>query len=113
MKPDLLHILQHSLGVDQYGRGNQYRNRFITGDGSTDFPKCMELVSLGLMRDHGPGPLIGKDHLFTVTDQGRVAMHMESPAPPKLTASQERYRRFLNADSNLTFSQWLKNETER
>ncbi|MHB0986236.1 MAG: hypothetical protein ACYC05_11690 [Sulfuricella sp.] len=32
-----LHILQHSLGLDKYGDGNQYRNHFVTGPGSTDF----------------------------------------------------------------------------
>lgn len=113
MRSDLLHILQHSLGVDQYGRGTQYRNRFITGPGSTDFPKCQELVELGLMKDHGPHPLCREDHLFTVTDEGKTAMHMNSPAAPKLSASQQRYQRFLDADSGMSFEDWLKHERVR
>lgn len=108
MKPDLLHILQHSLGVDQYGRGQQYRNRFVTRPGSDDFPKCLELVSLGLMRDHGAQTLASGDHCFTVTAEGKVAMHMNSPTPPKLSRSQKRYQEFLEADSGLSFKDWLK-----
>jgi hypothetical protein len=50
MNPKLLHILQHSLGLDEYGRGTFYRNRFVTGEGSTDHPLCMELVALGYMK---------------------------------------------------------------
>lgn len=111
MNPELLHILQHSLGVDKYGRGNQYRNRFVTGPETTDFPKCIELVGLELMKDHGPQSIAAGDHCFTVTEKGKVAMHMNSPEPPKLSKSQVRYRRFLNADSGLSFKEWLKYES--
>jgi hypothetical protein len=47
MSPKLLHILQHSLGLNEYGRGTFYRNRFVTGEGSIDRLLCMELVELG------------------------------------------------------------------
>jgi len=36
-----LEILQHSLGVDQYGRGEMYRNHFCAG--ADDEPACREL----------------------------------------------------------------------
>lgn len=42
-----LRILQHSLGLDQYGAGRQYRNHFVTGEGSDGFPLCRELVAEG------------------------------------------------------------------
>lgn len=113
MNPDLLHILQHSLGVDQYGRGTQYRNRFITGPGSIDFPKCQELVELGLMQNHGAWSITGGDYLFTVTDKGKIAMHRNSPEPPKLSASQQRYKQFLKSDSGLSFIEWLRYEKSR
>lgn len=116
MNSDLLHILQHSLGVDQYGRGNQYRNHFVTGPDTTDFPKCMELVGLGLMKDTGLHPICdGGDHVFTVTAKGKTAMHMNSPEPPKLSVSQARYRRYLAADCGMSFKEWLKlkHETTR
>ena len=74
MKKRHLEILQHSLGVDQYGRGNQYRNRFVTGPLSTDWPDCMELTELGFMRRREPHEFFGMEYLFTVTDAGKIAM---------------------------------------
>lgn len=112
MKPELLHILQHALGVDQYGRGRQYRNRFITGPDSDDFLKCQQLTELGLMRDHGAQSLAGGMHCFEVTKQGVSAMLKESPKPPKTTSSQTKYAEFLKADSGLTFIEWLKRNAE-
>ena len=34
-------------------------------------------------------------------------------SPPKLTRGQLRYRRYLNADSGMSFKDWLKAETQR
>lgn len=109
MSPEKLHILQHALGVDQYGRGSQYRSHFVTGEGSDDHPACMELVSEGLMtrRDGSTLPFGGAD-LFHVTDAGRVAMARHSPCPPKLTQSQQRYRDYLALDSSLSFGEYLR-----
>ena len=39
---------------------------------------------------------------------GKAAMLAESPKPPKLTRSQQRYRRFLKADVGVSFREWLK-----
>ena len=108
MKSDHLHILQHSLGVDQYGRGNQYRNRFVTDAGSTDGLLCQELVADGLMRHHGAQPVFGGMNTYSVTDQGVSAMNANSPKPPKLTRGRERYRQFLNEDCGMPFGEWLK-----
>lgn len=104
-----LHILQHSLGVDQFGQGNQYRNRFVTGAGSDDYDDCMELVVAGLMvrRDGASLPFGGMD-LFHVTDAGKAFVAEHSPKPPKLTASAKRYRAYLDADCGLSFGEWLK-----
>jgi hypothetical protein len=108
MTPQLLHILQHSLGVDQYGRGNQYRNHFVTGPGSTDFPLCQELVNLGLMADRGVQSMMGGSHCFVVTEDGRGVVQMLSPKAPKLTPGQERYRQFLRSDTGIPFIKWLR-----
>lgn len=104
-----LHILQHSLGVDEFGQGNQYRNRFVTGAGSDDYDDCIELVSSGLMtrRDGETLPFGGMD-LFHVTDAGKAFVAEHSPKPPKLTASQKRYRAWLDADGGLPFGEFLK-----
>src|SRR6478609_3022343 len=42
-----LHILQHSLGLDEHGRGTMYRSHFVTGEGSKDHADCMALVEAG------------------------------------------------------------------
>lgn len=91
-----LHILQHSLGVDKYGQGEQYRNHFVTGSGSVDYPDCQALVSAGLMTRQKGGSLTGGNDVFFVTDAGKQYVAEASPAPPKLTPGQRRYREWLN-----------------
>lgn len=108
MTSDQLHILQHSLGVDQYGRGSIYRHHYV-GDPESFRP----LVELGYMVEYPPSDLTGGDPLFIVTEAGKEAVRRESPAPPKLTRSQQRYRRFLDADSGMTFNEWLKYDRRR
>lgn len=107
LTPEQLHILQHSLGVDRYGRGDQYRNHFCTGPESKDFDLCNELVALELMRDGGPRKVMGGMHVFTVTPAGIDAVAFQSPEPPKLTRSQKRYREYLAADCGFSFAEWL------
>lgn len=105
MEKELLHILQHSLGVDQYGQGRQYRNHYC-GDGD----QCRKLVDLGYMIEHRASELSGGDPVFTVTSAGKDAVVLESPAPPvvpKLTRSQRRYREFLRADYGGSFAEFL------
>ena len=114
MTPAQLHILQHSLGVDQYGRGRQYRNHFVTGPGTTDFPACRALVDMGFMEDHGSQSGFDGDHLFWVTEVGRKAMLAESPAPPKVSRSKQRYQQYLNvADCFESFGHYLKYLTKQ
>lgn len=103
-----MHILQHALGLDQYGRGREYRNHFCTGPGSVDFLPCRALVEAGLMSERAGNPIAGGNHLFTVTDAGRRFIRENSPAAPKLSRSQRRYRDYLDADSGLSFGEWLK-----
>lgn len=103
-----LHILQHSLGLDQYGRGTFYRNHFVTGEGSKDHADCMALVDLGFMtvrRDH---PLSGGSDVFRVTDAGKTAVAKFSPPPPKLTRGQQTYRDWLHYDSSMPFIEYAK-----
>jgi hypothetical protein len=103
-----LQILQHSLGLDQYGQGKSYRSHFVTGPESKDFETCRALCKRGFMRDFGPRESMGGMHLFNATEEGAIAVRRESPAPPKLTPSQLRYRRFLEADFGYSFIEWLK-----
>lgn len=106
LSSELLHILRHALGVGDDGRRAAYRNHFVTGQGSTDYPLCKELVARGLMTQRSGNELTGGCDLFVVTEAGRSAAR---PAPaPKLTRSQQRYRAWLDSDSSLRFGEWIR-----
>ena len=107
MDNELLHILQHSLGVDKHGQGNQYRNYYVAG--WDDVRKCRELVALGLMREHQANALTGGEPCFTVTRAGIEAVAEHSPPPPKLTRGQQRYRDYVKvADLFEDFGHYLR-----
>lgn len=108
MDAEILHILQHSLGVDEYGRGQQYRNHFVTGEGSIDYPICMAAAERGLMRRRAGNELSGGDDIFHVTDAGKQWMAENSPAPPKLTPGQKRYQAWLDQDTCESFGDYLR-----
>lgn len=96
-----LQILQHSLGVDQYGQGTPYRNHFCAG--GNDVALCLDLVQAGLMRELNPSAMLtGGSRPFAVTDAGKEYVQTQSPKPPKLTRSQQRYRKWLDADTGLS-----------
>jgi hypothetical protein len=112
--PNKLQILQHALGADRYGQGNQYRNRFVTGPGSTDYQDCIELCERGLMRRIPGNALTGGDDCFVVTPAGVDYVAFNSPVKPpepKRTRSQQNYQNWLAADCGLTFAEWLGVET--
>ena len=79
----VLKILQHTLGVDEFGRGTQYRNHFVTGAGSIDHPICMEAVELGLMKRQEGHPLSRGDDVFSATAAGKEWMADNSPVPQR------------------------------
>lgn len=103
-----LDVLQHALGVDRFGQGPQYRNHFVTDEGTTDYPHCMALVTAGLMVRREGNALSGGGDIFYVTQAGKNWMAANSPKPPKLNRAQVRYREFLAADSSLPFGEWLR-----
>ena len=114
----VLHVLQHALGRDEYGRrprgrDDDYRNHYCAGEGHHGFDLCRSAVEQGLMREHAPREISGGDHIFTVTDAGRDYIAVHSPRPPKVSRSRARYRAFLNEDSSLTFGEWLKEQKMR
>ncbi len=110
MGKELLQILQHSMGLDQYGHGEQYRNHFVTGPGGKDFAKCQQLTEMGFMQDLGTMQLCGGMHCFIITPAGKDYVAIESPTPPKITRSKARYKRFLeygdSFNSFLDFCRW-------
>ena len=104
LTPRQLEILQHSLGVDRYGQGQMYRNHFCAGGSDEDI--CRQLVALGYMTTFTRSYL--PYYNCTVTEAGKAAVREQSPPPPKLTRSQQRYRRFLNMDTGYSFKEWLE-----
>lgn len=110
-----LHILQHALGLDDYGQGTYYRNRYVATADSEDFRRCQGHVAAGRMVRHGPSDLFGggQSYCFVVTDAGKRYVKEQSPSPPRLTRSQKRYREYLLMDSGLKFGEWLRSEWAR
>jgi hypothetical protein len=115
----ILHILQHALGRNEYGKNPDgqpdYRNHFCVGERTNDFALCREAVAQGLMREYPPSAISGGDHIFAVTDAGKAYIAEHSPPEPKVTRGQQRYRRYLQiADMcDITFGEWLKMERSK
>lgn len=109
-----LHILQHSLGLDAYGQGRQYRNHFVTGPGSKDWDACRALVDAGLMTENkGHELLTAGDSVFYVTEAGKDYVAANSPKPPKVSRSRARYLRFLEyGDSFSNFLEFCRWDAE-
>jgi hypothetical protein len=106
MNPELLHILQHSLGLNRYGQGSTYRNYYVAGGKDSD--KCRELVALGYMEERKGNCLSGGDPVFHVTSKGVDYVALNSPLPPKLTRSQKTYQEYLKlGDCFDNFKQFL------
>ncbi len=108
MTANQLHILQHSLGCDEYGRADRayrdegdgcfghYRNRFI----SDPDPDLITLIEMGLMKDYGNQLLFSGMHYYSVTKLGIATMRAESPKPPKISRAKQRYLDYLRAEPN-------------
>lgn len=117
LTPDQLHILQHSLGCDRYGRGTRgwpqedegdgrfghYRNHYVAYENAD----LLALVAAGFMRCHAPREITGGMPCYSVTRKGLAAMLAQSPRPPKLTRSQQRYQQWRAEDGSESFKEWL------
>lgn len=105
-----LHILQHALGLDDYGQGSAYRNHFVATEGSESYGRCQAHADAGRMERHGPHGLYGgmTSYCFVVTEAGQQYVKEHSPEPPRLSRSQRRYRAYLAADSSMSFGEWLR-----
>lgn len=91
----ILATLQHALGVDEHGRGEQYRNHFVCGEGHHSYAACCDAVAQGLMVRREVAAYASNGSCFFVTDAGRAFVAENSPPPPRLTPGQQRYRAWL------------------
>jgi hypothetical protein len=107
MNATLLHILQHALGLDKHGEGKQHRNHYVAG--GDDITRCTELVEMGFMFKHPGTNIAGGLPWFHVTPAGIEAVSQQSPKRPKRSKPQQRYQAYHDADSNMSFGEWIKN----
>jgi hypothetical protein len=64
-----LHVMEHATGWNS--REPLYRNHFVTGEGSDDWPIIQGLCQRGLMKMmRKPSALSGGDPVFSVTQAG-------------------------------------------
>jgi len=85
-----LHVLRHSLGLREDGTGRAYRNHFVPGEGSDDYPICCALVDDGLMTRRKGNELTGGADLFIVTPRG--ALHAKPEGAPVPDAAEAAYK---------------------
>lgn len=83
LTPEELHILQHALGLDQYGQGTWYRNHYVTPDGpSPARDRLKHMESLGLVWCYSLALLRADDTGWSVTELGKQVVREQSPPPP-------------------------------
>lgn len=86
--------------------------RYVVGpESANEFALIQRMVEAGLLEDCGPQRIAGGAHLFYTTPGGRRVLadyQAALPKPKPLTNAQRRYRDFLDADSGLTFIEWLR-----
>lgn len=71
--------LRHAL-LGSRDKGQPYRNRFITGEGTVDFPVVEGLVKKGLMKRMAyPPSQTDTDFLYQVTEEGARAVKLKLP----------------------------------
>lgn len=108
LTPQQAEVLLHTLGLTEPG-SRSTRNLFVTGKGDPHLADLEALVVAGLMREtRRPGFLAEGDRVFMATSDGLARALSIQPKPPKLTRSQERYRRWLYLDSGLPFADFLR-----
>lgn len=110
MMGNKLHILQHSLGVGDYGDKPSHRSHFVAGPGSDDYDNCMALVVDGFMTRRAGTAISGGDDIFSVTAAGRDHVALNSlarPPEPKLTRSQKNYQAYRHSECCESFAEWM------
>lgn len=110
-RDESLHVLQHALGLDDYGQGMAHRNHYVAGEGCSSWPLLMAHVEAGRMERHEPRAIFGGSghYCFTVTEAGRAYVAEHSPQSPNtLSRAEARYRAWLRSGVDMSFGEWLK-----
>lgn len=72
MTPTQRELARHALGLPNK-RHESYRNHFVTGVGSIDYPEWTSLVEAGHAKRYPPSDMTGGDDLFILARQGAEA----------------------------------------
>jgi hypothetical protein len=109
-RDESLHILQHALGLDDYGQGNSYRNHYVADAGGCSWDLLMAHVEAGRMVRHEPRAIFGGDssYCFVVTLAGKEYVREHSPRPPRISRDKARYRRWLRSGADISFGEWVR-----
>ncbi|MEC5321202.1 hypothetical protein VSX61_20055 [Brenneria populi subsp. brevivirga] len=97
-----IELMQHALGISATKR-EPYRNYFLAGVGHSDNADLEALVTEGMMTKRPSPAFVGGGTLYHCTSVGEIAAISALPEPPKST----RYSEYLDADSCMSFSEWL------
>ncbi len=74
-------ILKHALGVDSKFKGGEfYRNRFVTGKGSSDYADCNQLVERGVFEVRRNVEGFGESDIFYATELGKQMVQNDKGA---------------------------------
>lgn len=76
IEPEQIEILRHALGLRLGAR--EFRNHFVTGPGSVDYPHCETLVEAGLMTRREGTALSGGDQVYYVTEAGKAVARKQA-----------------------------------
>lgn len=70
-----LHILCHSLGLDDSGKGKSRRNYYCALNNSIEHKLCEQMVCLQLMKIENPAKTLSYTNTyFTVTNAGKIML---------------------------------------
>lgn len=83
LSPEDLHVLRHSLGLGDDGKGKSYRNRYVCHPE----PPLQRLVAIGLMQDHGPYEFFRGMHCYSATTAG-----IEAAMPQRNTQGSDNMK---------------------
>jgi hypothetical protein len=72
MTPRQIDLARHALGLPNKA-GRSYRNRFVAGEGHTDYPNWTAMVEAGHAKRRKSGALADSDDLFLLTEAGARA----------------------------------------
>lgn len=103
-----LHILRHSLGLDDNGHGCIYRNHYVAGQWHHSYERLLALVQSGHMEQRPVPNFLGpSDDVFSVTEKGQAAAFVPEPPLPPAKRRWQAYQEVKEVLPDLPFRLFL------